>query len=260
MASLKRILSFSSALLASAYFLLPQNIDSPKSVSIASWNLCNFGKKKAQNSQIIKEYANILTNYDIAFLQEIKDSSGKYFQKLAEAAPTHHAALFSKTSSQTERIGVLIRKNAGISVLSFKDFSHSNRSEWFHPPVEITFKMNQYTCSVLNLHTSPKRTKQEISALENIAATNMNSIIIGDLNADTPFYSQKQAADFTNWFWPIKSMQDTTLSKNTHAYDRILMNSNVAREYLSHEIRREGITPELSDHYPISVKIIPQDM
>ena len=61
------------------FYVIITNINTPTTsnnidtVSIASWNLQNFGPIKAANETLLNFYVNKLDDYDLFVIQEIKD-------------------------------------------------------------------------------------------------------------------------------------------------------------------------------------------
>jgi endonuclease/exonuclease/phosphatase family metal-dependent hydrolase len=222
--------------------------------NIMSWNLQAFGTKKARDSSLMQNYREVITNADIAFLQEIRDASGKAVEELKQRLPEYNFWISSRAgrSESKEQYGVLYRKP--IEVLSITDFNPDKSNRWERPPVLVNFKINDYTLRVYNIHLKPTEVKQEMSELEKTVLTNGNIVIFGDLNASGSYYNRQKEKQFMDWKWIIKDSDDTTLAKSANAYDRILMNKDAYKEYFGYSIYT-NTTPKMSDHYPIFFKI-----
>ncbi|MFH7918384.1 MAG: hypothetical protein QW631_03705, partial [Candidatus Aenigmatarchaeota archaeon] len=54
------------------------------SIRIAAWNLQVFGDSKAENQTLLHKYAARISNYDLVFIQEIRDEDGSAFARLCE--------------------------------------------------------------------------------------------------------------------------------------------------------------------------------
>ena len=239
------------------YEELPKEITSLifGSIKIANWNLQIFGDTKSSNSQLMQIYSSIIEDYDIIFIQEIRDIDGSAFVDLCFLLPNYDCRISSRAgrSSSKEQYGIIYKK--GIEIKEFKDFNPDSQDRWERPPVEVTFDIEGYDLIVYNIHIKPDDAKQEIDYLDDIVKINENIIILGDLNADCSYYNNPSEPDFDNWNWLIGDNEDTTSSSTNCAYDRIILNQNSYGEYLNDGIYKSGITSDVSDHYLIWVEL-----
>ena len=136
------------------------------------------------------------------------------------------------------------------------DFNPSPFDLWERPPVELD--LPQYNISIYNIHAKPDDVKNELKNLENTINSNANdysnTIILGDLNADCSYYTNDNKI-FADYIWVISDNEDTTVSSTDCAYDRIIMSNNLGEKYISSGVFRNSITPEVSDHYLVWVKL-----
>jgi hypothetical protein len=77
--------------------------------------------------------------YDIVFLQEIRDNDGSAFVKLCARLPDYECINSSRAgnTSYKEQIGLLYRK--GLNLTLFKDFNPDPQNRWHRPPVMAEF-------------------------------------------------------------------------------------------------------------------------
>jgi endonuclease/exonuclease/phosphatase family metal-dependent hydrolase len=221
-------------------------------IKIANWNLQIFGDSKVD---LIDTYANKIKNYDIIFIQEIRDEDGSSFVQLCERLPDYDCKVSSRAgrSSSKEQYGIIYRKN--IQVIAFKDYNPDSLDRWERPPIRVLFNVSNFVFSVYNIHIKPDDVQKELSNLQNEIYEFDNLIILGDLNADCDYYNPVLNTEFDNWFWLIKDSDDTTVSASSCAYDRILVTPPIQNQYVSYGIDKEGITKEVSDHYLVWVEI-----
>jgi exonuclease III len=167
-------------------------------VKIANWNLQAFGMKKSDDDQLLKRYRGVITNYDIIFIQEIRDNSDLAFRRLCENMKGYDHMISSRAgrTSSKEQYGVFYKKN--IEVINFIDFNPDKGDRWERPPIEVDFKINDYTIRVYNIHTKPQKASEEIRNLEQIATNPGNNVIIGDLNASGNYYNRIKEKQFLN--------------------------------------------------------------
>jgi len=236
-----------------------QNLNS-ENIKVANWNLQILGDTKASNSELMNFYASVISNYDIIFVQEIRDSDTSAFYDLCDLLNGFDCRASSRAgrSSSKEQYGVIYKK--GIEIEDFKDFNPDNKDRWERPPIEVTFDIGGYELIIYNLHAKPDDVSSEMDYLSEIVETGGNVVIIGDLNADCNYYDNSEESEFGSWNWLISDNQDTTSSSTNCAYDRIILNDDANAEVISHGIYSKGITKEVSDHYLVWVEFALKDI
>lgn len=229
----------------------------PRKIKIANWNLEVFGDSKSRNLELMQSYANIISQYDIVFVQEIRDRDSSAFYDLCKLLPNYEFRLSSRAGRSIikEQYGLLYRR--GIKIRDFKDFNPDHQDRWERPPICASFNIDDYNFTIYNIHTDPDNVKRELNYLEKLVSQNPegNITILGDLNADQSYYNNQRETEFDSWHWLIKDFEDTTTTSTNAAYDRIIMNSDAFEEYLSHGIHKQGITRSMSNHYLVWFEI-----
>src|SRR3989344_463776 len=218
-------------------------------ITIANWNLQIFGQSKADNEELMNKYKEIIKKYDIIFVQEIRDSSETAFPKLCNLLEHYKCKTSSRAgrSSSKEQYGIIYKDNIEIS--NFIDYNPDNKDRWERPPIKVTFTIKNYELTAYNIHTKPEDVKNELNYLQNIVEDKGNVVILGDLNADCNYYNNILETQFDSWNWIINDSEDTTVSNTNCAYDRIIMNQDSYKEYLTYGIYKENINSDVSDHY-----------
>jgi len=235
---------------------LPNEKVDPNSnnLKIANWNLQIFGQSKASKPNLLDSYVSIIDDYDIIFIQEIRNKDQTAFPKLCDLLSDYHCRTSSRAgrSSSKEQYGVIFKK--GISISDFDDFNFHSNNKWERPPIRVTFDIEGYELIIYNIHIKPDDAKAEMRSLELAMFDRDNTILLGDLNADCSYYNTDQETDFDDWHWIIKDNEDTTVGNTDCAYDRIIMNDGSYEEYISDGIYSD-ITLEQSDHYLVWVEL-----
>ena len=224
-------------------------------IKIANWNLHVFGTAKSSNSDLMNFYAYVIDDYDIIFVQEIRDKSETAFPKLC-AMLQNYSCLVSGRAGRTsskEQYGLIYRD--WINITNFKDFNPDKQNRWERPPIKTQFQIKDYSLVIYNIHTKPEDVKKEMNFLEDAINDNGNVMILGDLNADCSYYNNAKEREFDNWKWLISDDEDTTVSATNCAYDRIILNNNAYREFKSYGIYKDKISSDISDHYLVWVEI-----
>lgn len=227
----------------------PPTINNSRELTIANWNLQIFGVTKAANESLMNKYADIISDYDIVFVQEIRDSSGTAFPKLCSLLNGYECTTSSRAgrSSSKEQYGVIYKDY--ITLDSLMDYNPDADDRWERPPIKATFTIGNYSLSVYNIHTKPSDVQMELRYLQNIVDDQGNEMVIGDLNADCNYYDAYYGTEFDSWNWIIKDDEDTTTKTTDCAYDRIILNDDAYQEQKSYGIRTKDIDSSLSDHY-----------
>ncbi|MBR9702385.1 hypothetical protein GOV13_05690 [Candidatus Pacearchaeota archaeon] len=244
---------FTIVLLLGGYTVYDNYYESD-TVKIANWNLQVFGPSKASNIQLMQIYTSIIDDYDIVFVQEIRDQSRTSFPKLCSMIMNYSCTSSSRAgrTSSKEQYGVIYRN--GINITSFRDYNPDSLDRWERPPIKVTFEINGKAFTVYNIHIKPDDVESEMNYLEDLAKDRGDLIILGDLNLDCN-YDDGSAGDFESWNYLITDNDDTTSSSTNCAYDRIILNNNAYEDYAIHGIHTSGITQRESDHYLVWVEM-----
>jgi endonuclease/exonuclease/phosphatase family metal-dependent hydrolase len=221
-------------------------------IKILSWNLQIFGVSEANNPASMKTITDTMKNYDVIFIQEIRDASGTAFTKLCSEMPGYAGDVSSRAgrTNMKEQYGCLYKKD--IKRIWSNEFTSDPR--WERPPIIWAFEGNGYIFRVYVMHTKPEDTPNEIKNLESVVQNTGNVIVLGDLNADCNYYTNT-GNDFKTWTWLIKDNIDTTTGATDRAYDRIIVNSDAYKEVISSGVVHPINCSTVSDHYPVYVEI-----
>jgi len=215
-------------------------------LKIASWNLQVFGQSKASNDTLMGRYVDIMNNYDIIIIQEIRDTSQESYEELCSLMVNYSCVISERTgrSSSKEQYGIFYKD---VELLSTKDYFDMQRL-WERPPFSATFKKKKWTFTLLTLHSKPDDTPVELDNLDDLAnSIEGDVVVLGDLNADCNYYNGEPET-FVSWTWAIGDGIDTTVSSTNCAYDRIIVNEKAENNLIKVGVNNK-ITGDLSDHY-----------
>jgi len=228
---------------------------------VANWNLQVFGKTKASNESLMRFYASKIRGYDIVFVQEIRDSTGTAFPALCgllkdDGYSCRNSSRAGRSSSK-EQYGVIYKTAKNISITEFTDYNPDPEDRWERPPILVAFTANNYSLTAYNIHIKPEDVANELHYLEEtVNKYEGNVVILGDLNADCSYYTRTSSKDFVSGFhWIVKDADDTTVSETDCAYDRIILNDEADKRFVSYGIDKEGVTKDISDHYLVWVEL-----
>lgn len=223
------------------------SVATSSSLKIAAWNLQIFGDTKASNIELMNKYANKIDDYDIIFLQEIRDSDGSAFDALCQLLPGYNCVISSRAGRNVskEQYGVVYKNKLNIETV---DYNPDSLDRWERPP----FLVRVNNLSIYVIHIKPDDVKQELIYLEQLVPKEDNTIVMGDFNMDCSYYNDEANPEFDTWTPTVVSAMDTTVGETDCAYDRVfyykythVYDSNIDR----------SITPDMSDHYLISFTV-----
>lgn len=232
---------------------LPYNPEPKEGISIANWNLQILGDSKASKPELMNFYSTKISQYDIIFVQEIRDTDTSAFYDLCALLPQYNCQASSRAgrTSSKEQYGVISKK--GIVVTDIKDYNPDSDDRWERPPIRVTFDLGAYNLTVFNIHTKPDDVQAEMAALTEIVKDEGNVMLLGDLNADCDYYSNIKEKEFDDWYWLIGDEYDTTVAQTDCAYDRIIVSPALYPRVLVKGVDATDITKEISDHYLVWV-------
>jgi deoxyribonuclease-1-like protein len=223
--------------------------DEVDSVSIASWNLQNFGRTKAENDSLLEYYAEKIGAYDVCVIQEIQDPSGQALVSLAERVPSYQYVLSTPAGQGSSKEQYAIFYNQHVELVRTYDWSLVEQARFERPPFEATFRVMNWTFTLWTIHVKVDNVAEELSNLETLVGSpSQDTIVIGDLNADGPSYYEGVLHHFLDWEWVITSSMDTTVAPSSHAYDRLIINEAMKNNFIDSGIMRD-VTASQSDHY-----------
>ena len=225
-----------------------------ETLTIAAWNLQIFGQSKASNYTLLNYYVNKIDDYDIVFIQEIRDKEGKAFDSLCRLLQPDYDCMISTragTTSSKEQYGLLYKSS--LSFVEAVDYNPYLKKYFERPPLEVQFDLG-YPLKIYTIHVKPDTVQKELENLEDLMKDDEYVMIIGDLNADCSYYNPDKEVEFDSWYWIIKDDEDTTVAKSDCAYDRIIVNEGMYSKIISYGID-DPVTKDKSDHYLVWVEI-----
>ncbi|XP_062957023.1 deoxyribonuclease-1 [Cynocephalus volans] len=259
-------------------------------LSIAAFNIQTFGVTKMSNATLSNYIVQILSHYDIALVQEVRDSQltavGKLLDELNQAAPNTYHYVVSEPlgrNSYKERYLFVYRPDQ-VSVLDsyyYDDGCEPCGNDTFSREPAVVKFSSPFTqvseFAIVPLHAAPSDAVAEIDALYDVYLDvqqkwDMEDVILmGDFNAGCSYVTSSQWSSIrlrTNpaFQWLIPDTADTTVSSTHCAYDRIV----VAGALLQGAVVTDSATPfnfqaayglsdqmaqAISDHYPVEVML-----
>lgn len=257
-------------------------LDSDDTVRLATFNIRTFGVTKMGKPEVVSELVEIFDRYDMVTVQEIKDINQevpyRFLDELKNGSSEDWEMLLSERSGQQEddiggqeQYAVYYRNTAVHPVNDSKLYNDTLLDEFYREPFLTEFtvltkngELSNLTFLMLSIHTSPGVAVDELQSLSNLTMTFPESkklVILGDMNADCNYASLNELDALTirksNFTWVVPDDADTTFSSTRCAYDRIILDEQIASSYTGWwGIDREMSSSNVSDHFPIWFELL----
>jgi deoxyribonuclease-1-like protein len=259
----------------SNYLALKKESDPLK---IAAFNIQIFGLKKLADTKILDVLVKVALNFDIIFVEEIRDTSNKtaddYLQKINQAAGEKRYAYVESgrlgRSSSKEQYAYFYNTK---KVRLISDQTYPDTKDVFErEPFIATFVSNDFDFTLVGLHSKPTDATAELAALDTVvnyelakAPNEKDVILLGDFNADGSYFDENDSRNplkNSRYHWIIDNTFDT-MTKTDWTYDRmILLPGTFDHEYQKNTAsifrfdRLFGLdtlfVQKVSDHFPIT--------
>jgi hypothetical protein len=221
-----------------------------QSITIASWNLKNIGQTKLNDSARIAVIIDVLKNYDIIAIQEVKDITLQLPQQL-----------ISKMNVDGSNYNVVASNRVGRNVFEQYLFVYDDdkidaipetegygiepNDEFEREPFYAMFRAENFDFYLFTIHTKPDSVATEIPALrtgymdlQNNTPDENDIILLGDFNGKAPgvsagsYITMDAIAQIPGITFAINEETNTRGGK---AYDNIIFQDNYTREYSDSE-------------------------
>lgn len=229
----------------------------PNTITIASWNIENFGKAKATDPSRMQEIAQIMRNFDVIVVQEVsnvhEDDCPSDSCMLMQHAVRNY--LFDYMVVESPEIGderyMLVIRNYITPESMTRIAANITRD-----PLIFTIRANGTEFNLITEHTSPSKNRAELeilgAAMGRLTNTS-NLILLGDLNADCDYLTDATPLELRSaaYQWVIPNDADTTVGQTRCAYDRIILTAASRARFTGNWGIYTNVTDDISDHYPV---------
>lgn len=244
-----------------------------QTLDILSFNIQIFGRTKASKPEVMEVIVDIIDDYDLISIQEMRDISGDSARILYSMMPEYYEMWLSPRegrSNSKEQVIILYdtRELDFIESTNYPD----PQDVFERSPYTIYFRTDDraFDFHFTSVHLAPGDVENELRALARVINDLQESgdkdiILVGDFNADGSYFDEDEIFDYFNdeeYEWVITNDMNTTVAQSDNTYDRIIIN-----EELISAINSFGVVyfddmvsgfdvDDVSDHYPIYVEII----
>ncbi|XP_021040371.1 deoxyribonuclease-1 [Mus caroli] len=257
---------------------------------IAAFNIRTFGETKMSNATLSVYFVKILSRYDIAVIQEVRDTHlvavGKLLDELNRDKPDTYRYVVSEPlgrKSYKEQYLFVYRPDQ-VSVLDsyqYDDGCEPCGNDTFNREPAIVKFFSPYTevqvFAIVPLHAAPTEAVSEINALYDVYLDVLQKwglediMFMGDFNAGCSYVTSSQWSSIRLrtspiFQWLIPDSADTTVTSTHCAYDRIVVagallqaavvpNSAVPFDFQAEYGLSQQLAEAISDHYPVEVTL-----
>ncbi len=243
-------------------------------IRVASFNIQVFGEKKLNKPRVRSLLCEIIRQFDIVAIQEIRskldimpqfidaiNSTGRHYDYVVgprlgrTSSKEQYAFVFDTASIEVDR-------SALYTVADPDDLLHREPLVgWFR--VRGPAPDQAFTFSLVDIHTDPDETRQELDALADVFLKVRDDgrheddvILLGDLNVDD--HHLGRLGQISHIHWAISGVASNT--RGNKLYDNIIFSDQATTEYTGRwgvfdMIREFNLTTEealeVSDHMPV---------
>ncbi|XP_042336601.1 deoxyribonuclease-1-like 2 [Sceloporus undulatus] len=252
---------------------------------ICAFNIQSFGDTKLSDAGISKIIVKILSRYDIALVQEVRDSDlsavTDLMERLNRASKNEYAYEISESLGREnyKEMYLFLYRTGSVSLLD--KYQYPNKDNAFsRAPFIVKFSAPESKESELilvPLHTPPNEAVAEIDALYDVYLKIIdkwgtdNMMFLGDFNADCSYVGKKDWASIRLrtsevFKWLIPDSEDTTVGDSDCAYDRIVVSGSQLKKWVKansakvYDFQKDlKLSQEealaVSDHFPVEVTL-----
>ena len=269
-----------AAVAAYAYVSLDQNQTAEtQTAKIAAFNIQIFGKTKSDKPEVMVVLTNIVREFDIVLIQEIRDATEQTIPNFIQQINQANGVLYSYIESP--RLGRTTSKEAyayiyntqAVQFVQGSDYVYDDNNDVFErEPYIATFKIGNFDFTLAGIHTKPEDAYNEIgnlttviSSIQTAKPNEKDIIVMGDFNADGSYFNEDDPSNPLKappYNWIITNNIDTTV-KTDNTYDRIIiLDTTLNHEYdagtaqafhfdQAYGLNNQTFVEEISDHYPV---------
>ncbi len=248
-------------------------------VRIGAFNIQVFGKAKREKVEVMEVLTKITLEFDILFIQEIRDVSGEtapyFLQLINEAGNPSYEYIRSDRLGRTssKEAYAYFFNNETVDFIEGSDYIFNDTNDFFErEPYIASFRSGEFDFTLVGIHVRPYDAYNEIGNLSLVVQSILENhpnekdiIVLGDLNADGSYYHEEDTTNpfkATDFLWVITNEIDTMV-KTPWTYDRmVILNTTYRHEFIDDSAGvfyfdvEYGITDidfieKVSDHYPI---------
>ena len=246
-----------------------------ETIRVASFNIQVFGTSKSSKPHVMEKLAEIVRQFDVVAIQEIRSKDNgiiPQFVDLINATGRHYDFVIGPRIGRTvsKEQYVFIFDTQSVEVDRAQLYTVEDPDDLLHrEPLVGWFRVRgpdpsrAFTFTLVNIHTDPDETDQELDVLDDVFVAVQNDgrgeddvILLGDLNVDDR--NLGELGRLPDIAWCISGVPTNT--RGTKLYDNIVYNARATSEFtgragvfdfMRHFNLTEQEALEISDHIPV---------
>lgn len=239
-----------------------------ETLDIISFNVRIFGQAKAAKPEVMQVIVDIIDDYDLISIQEMRDSSGDSARVLYGMMPDYYEMWLSPREgrSRSKEQVIILYDTRELDFISSTNYPDPG-DVFERSPYTIYFRTvdSEFDFHFTNVHLAPGDVEAELRALVSVIEDLQESgdkdiILVGDFNADGTYFDEDEIFDYfgdEEYEWVITNDIDTTVAPSDNTYDRIVINEELkslvveSGAIIFHDMVIGFEVEEVSDHYPV---------
>jgi endonuclease/exonuclease/phosphatase family metal-dependent hydrolase len=240
---------------------------------IYSFNIQIFGASKMRKPKVVDVLVDIISQVDVAAIQEVRSSSDEPVQQFMGLLPAHYDYVLGPRegrSASKEQYWVIYNTEK-LSVVDSATYDDSD-DRFQRSPLAVYFRTrDSFDFILIDNHIQPSDAESEIAALPEVIRyfqrmwNESDALVVGDFNADGSYYNEDNLASVfpdSEYQIIITNDYDTTVAESDNTYDRFIITSSSKEDFTGacgvvyydamYDFPSLGIEPkEVSDHFPV---------
>jgi hypothetical protein len=229
-----------------ALWLVSSASGQDSTITVASWNLKNFGKTKLTDTTRIPIIVDVIKKYDVIAIQEVMDKTRglpSILVSMVNGDSLNYRFIESLRvgEGRKESYVVIYDSDRVEYVPGTMGFIREIADEYAREPFYAMFRAGNFDFYLVTIHTDPDEVDTEIPALardysffqDNTMDEN-DIILLGDFNArapDSPHGSYTTLESFDTIPDIVYTIVDETNTRGGRSYDNIIFQSTHTAEY-----------------------------
>lgn len=244
-------------------------------ITIATFNIQVFGTKKESDPRVMQILADIVRTFDVVAIQEIRAQDQELISRFVELINSDGSQYghvlgprLGRTSSKEQYAYVFDRSRVEVDRDSV--YTVDDPQDLLHrEPLVARFRVRgpqsqeAFTFTLVNVHTDPDETDQELDALADVFRSVQQDgsgeddvILLGDLNVDE--HDLGRLGQVPGITYVVSGVATNT--RGTKTYDNIVFDARTTAEYTgrwgvvdlmtTYQLSREEAL-DVSDHLPV---------
>lgn len=259
---------------------LSNTTDGEGVVAVATYYIPDLNEEKVSDAAVLDTLVKTIHQFDIIAVQGIEDPDEKAMETLMKAVNNgtdenknpyyYRYNLSGPTGPDSEQYAFIYNRDVVYPASIPRTYTEPHGDTFENNPYMLVFRAHEGTGDILfvNVHISENNTAEEINELatlvddvKKVYAGQTNITILGNFNADEPYYNNSSASSplkSDEFYWAATDEDKSTADGK--AYDKIVITQTVN----SHFIGLKGVyniteeynltieqTKAVSSHYPV---------